>query len=384
MKRFILFIATMVVTLSPFAAQAYDSDYYTNIDQNLTVNITKNIEENTTVTNRLTLDVDIDADIKIKGSESLGWWKRGITVDGLASAEIKNNQILKLNKVINKENPNNASINKNALRDAKGNIGVNVVAGDNNAQDNLAAIATSERENSMADAMISKEQISLGNFTLNKGRENNATLNEHALENAIGNIGVNLAAGNNNAQSNMLAGAVAPSKVGIAKVGVHQEAAENMTINKPVTVDEVQYIQVDLDLSATLNGSYTGTSDQIGDVYLDTWSGPTHEGGNSTGHIDVDNAVDGAQDLNVDGGAFAFNEKGALSGELIGTVTGDFPVVIHRNVNMVNTASLSDNALRNATGNIGVNIAAGTGNLQANALAITALTSPLPNGGGGE
>lgn len=403
MKRFILSIAAMALTLSPFVAQANED----NINQSLNVSIEKNINENTNVSNTKNLDVNIDADINIRGSEWRYDWGcdycwRGLTVDGLASAEINNNQILKFNRVKNEENPNTATIDGSALEGAEGNIGVNVVAGDNNAQDNLTAMAASEQEKSMTDAEIFKTQLSLGNFTCNKGRTNSASLGGDALMGAIGNIGVNVAAGNNNAQSNMLAIAVAPAKVGIAKVSVHQESAGNNTINKPVKVDKVEWVRVNLDLNAKLvdggysggySGKYEGISDQVGNVYLDTWAPGTQEppyghptNGPTTGHVDVDSSAQGAVDRNKDGGAFSFNENGtesgteggSLSGKILGTVSGSIPVVTKYRVNMINTASLGGNALRGATGNIGVNIAAGTGNLQANALAVTYIA----NGGG--
>jgi len=51
-----------------------------------------------------------------------------------------------------------------------------------------------------------------------------------------------------------------------------------------------------------------------------------------------------------------------------------------------NTASLSGSAFAGASGNIGVNVASGTGNLQANSLALSVaqptVTPPPPPGGG--
>jgi hypothetical protein len=64
----------------------------------------------------------------------------------------------------------------------------------------------------------------------------------------------------------------------------------------------------------------------------------------------------------------------ALSGQIV-----DYSYVA---VMTTNTASLSGSALQNAQGNIGVNIAAGTGNQQANSLAL-AVTQATSGGGGG-
>lgn len=444
MKRFILSIAAMALTLSPFVAQANPPDGVIDINQSLNVSIDKNIYENTSVSNIKNLDVSIDADIRIRGSEWLskyygcrdyGYGCRGLTVDGLASAEINNNQILKFNGVTNEENPNTATISGSALEGAEGNIGVNVVAGDNNAQDNLTAMAASEQTKSMADAEIFTTQLSPENSTTNKGRTNSASLGGDALMGATGNIGVNVAAGNNNAQSNMLAIAVAPAKVGIAKVSVHQESAGNTTINKPVKVDKWEYLPVNLGLSADFGGGYegkyrgdtggnysgkesgttSGMSYQANNFYPDVWevntNKPAHNQHPTTspeiGHADMDNKTQGAMinPYRKGVGGLAFDNKGeykgtesgtysgketgtesgGLGGSILGSVTGSIPVVIKRNVNMINTASLGGNALRGATGNIGVNIAAGTGNLQANALAVTYI-APVNGGGigGGE
>jgi hypothetical protein len=67
----------------------------------------------------------------------------------------------------------------------------------------------------------------------------------------------------------------------------------------------------------------------------------------------------------------------ALSGQIV-----DYSYVA---VMTTNTASLSGSALQNAQGNIGVNIASGTGNQQANslALAVTQASSGGGSSGGG-
>jgi hypothetical protein len=51
-----------------------------------------------------------------------------------------------------------------------------------------------------------------------------------------------------------------------------------------------------------------------------------------------------------------------------------------------NNASVGSNVLAGASGNIGLNVAAGTNNVQGNALAIANVSAPVapPGGGGGE
>lgn len=450
MKKLVLLMAALALMLMPFTVQATGNDNNANdnnIEQSLSVDIEKDIKENTEVKIKKDVDVEIDANVDVHGLS-------GIRVEGVASAVVNNNQILKFNDVENIENPNNATLDGNALKNATGNIGVNVVAGDNNAQDNLAAISASDEDLSMADAEIFKTQLSILNRTRNVGRTNNATLSGDALMNAEGNIGVNVAAGNNNAQSNMLAIAVAPARVGIATITIHQEAAHNMTMNMPVKVDELIMVPVELSLSASgsasstsfgggyiggyggnqsgtysgsasgsVGGNTSGMSYQANNFYPDIWVvnenvEPHNQHPNSpaeTGHLDMDYQTQGAI-ANPDRpgvGGLAFDNTGTFSGrysggesgtyrgtesgieggilggsigaqrvDLLGSVYGSVPVVITRNVNMVNNATLSGNALMNASGNIGVNVAAGTGNLQANALAVSYI-GPISNGNGG-
>ena len=117
------------------------------------------------------------------------------------------------------------------------------------------------------------------------------------------------------------------------------------------------------------------------------------------GHADFDNesqgavlnpnrpGVGGLGFDNEEAGDYAGTQSGSISlGELsfddleaslAGTVTTT-QWLVH---DATNTASLSDSAFANASGNIGVNLAAGAGNLQANSLSM-AVAQPGANGGG--
>ena len=251
---------------------------------------------------------------------------------GGATALVVDTQQNYNNKVSNFGTLNNASVS-GSIKDASGNVGVNVAAGDNNQQANAAALASADASFvfGTATASTSVLQSGYGNTLNNYSNPNTASLSNSA-NNVSGNLGVNVAAGNFNQQKNDLAAA----------------------------------------------GSYKGTSDQIGDVYLDTWEGQTHPGGSNTGHIDVDSQAQGAKDLNHDGGAFAFKEKGDV--DLKGTVSGFIPAIVGFKTPVTNNASLS-NSLQNVSGNVGVNIAAGGGNQQSNSLSIAAGCSSCPAGG---
>ena len=98
-----------------------------------------------------------------------------------------------------------ATLDGDALAGAKGNIGVNVVAGVGNAQSNAMA-ASVNSSGTIAKAASDSEQTSLSNELL-AGRDLDtfAVLGGNALAGAQGNIGVNVAAGVGNAQHNGLA-----------------------------------------------------------------------------------------------------------------------------------------------------------------------------------
>lgn len=114
------------------------------------------------------------------------------------------------NKFTNKGTQNNASLN-NSANNSSGNVGVNVAAGQGNQQKNNLAIVTADGKN--VAAASNTEQVSLDNHFLNEASSkhsykpqyvvNNAGLLNSA-NNASGNIGVNVAAGPGNQQSNTL------------------------------------------------------------------------------------------------------------------------------------------------------------------------------------
>lgn len=378
---------------------------------------------------KLGTDVSVTGDPAVSGN---------INIDSAAIAIVDNKQTNGGNEAENTNLTNDASASDNAARDASGNIGVNVAAGDNNQQDNAAALSSADASFAfgMADAEVFVNQQGLLNNTMNSGVTNSASIGGDAFHGASGNLGVNVTSGNNNQQKNAMAASVATTSFAQATVASDQSSAHN-------SVSNAGYIQqftdtVDVSLSGAVqgyslgygvgkyegysHGGYAGTSsfdlsgtaDQIGNVYPDVWSNgagddPTHvhPGNNLMGHVDLDTDTQGGSDLNGDGGALAFgidasgdgSEQGStwskdkgnlgfvelsandLYADLSGTVTTTRWVV----VDATNTASLDGNAFQNASGNIGINISAGTGNQQANSLAM-AVAQPSTGGGspGGE
>jgi len=339
----------------------------------------------------------IETDILIKNKK--------MEVKGLVRALSKNDQFLMFNYVDNYGTKNEATVSGNVLKNAKGNIGANIVAGDYNAQSNVVAIAVGKQGSSLVESKTFSVQKAKFNIVDNEGVTNTASASDNVLSSAKGNIQLNIAAGSNNAQTNQLGIAVGPAKVGVATAYVQQKSKYNMVSNQPIEEKKVIWHRINLKVGLSgkasrtgIRGSYSGsgTSYQANNFYPDMWeynpNKPAHGqhpySPQCMGHFDMDAHTQGAvanpDRPGVGGLSFDNKESGTFSGiigaqkiNLSGSITGSIPIVITRNIDTVNTASLSGNVLMNAAGNIGVNIAAGSNNLQANALSITY----VPEGG---
>ncbi|WP_339513526.1 hypothetical protein [Pseudomonas sp. RL_15y_Pfl2_60] len=293
-----------------------------------------------------------------------------------ASATVDDTQIIKNNGVRNEGTENAAGVD-DVGAGASGNVGINVVAGTNNQQANAAALASADASFvfGTAEASTTVNQKLTNNGVKNFSNPSTAALT-NSLNGASGNVGANIAAGTYNQQKNDMAAAVSAGAFSTASSTATQSISGNTT-NNNATLD---YGSAKVTLGMAAIGGYKGKSDQIGDVYLDSWEGEGHPGGSNTGHVDLDSDAQGAQDLNKDGGALAFNEEGVIG--LLGVVSGNIPVVAGFNTPVVNTAVLSG-SLNRVSGNVGVNVAAGAGNQQSNSLSIAAGCTSCPAGGSG-
>ncbi|HKJ77651.1 MAG TPA: hypothetical protein VKA64_10655 [Gammaproteobacteria bacterium] len=306
----------------------------------------------------------------------------GLPVDGNGHGNVGINYI----------HENDASIEDDAASGAAGNIGLNSAAGDSNQQANDAALAASDAEFVFADAETFSTQDTEDNLTLNHASSNRSVVGGSALSGASGNIGVNVASGNNNQQQNSLAVSVASDgPFAVATASGEQFNDGHTTMNTGIKEEEVgQTVTVSLSVDDPLSGEYDGTSDQIGDVYPDVWeynsdfdADEQHPNSDQQiSHFDLDTETQGGSDLNDDGGALAFNELGDVtldSGSLTGTVTTTNVVYDPT----TNDAHIQGSALSDASGNIGMNVAAGSNNQQRNQLSIArAQGTDVPTGGG--
>ncbi|MFM0242288.1 hypothetical protein [Paraburkholderia phytofirmans] len=173
----------------------------------------------------------------------------------------------------------------------------------------------------------------------------NATTGANAANGVSGNLGINIAEGIGNAQSNdvSLASVDIGNVFGNAQIFSTQASSGNARINN-------------FNLNASIgDGSLSGVTGNVG--------------------VNVASGIGNVQNNSLAGAVTTTKPGNALTTAMIATddnsqtagmtVTGQFQ----------GTAMLGSNALANASGNIGVNIAGGAGNLQHNGLAIAALNS---------
>ncbi|MFI9652214.1 hypothetical protein [Guyparkeria halopsychrophila] len=401
----------------------YGDQYEQDIDRDVSIDVDKNI--NTDVNTDVAVDHDINIDKNIDVDKNVDVEKnvavnkthnemervdrvlRDIAINASAGATANDRQINQGNTVDNLGVTNDAFISDNVGNGASGNIGMNVAAGDTNVQDNAAALAAVDAGFVFGESYseVNVAQTNTDNETMNEGVINGANVQQSAFANASGNIGVNVASGTGNAQKNTMAASVSTARMASASLNSNQESYDNNIRNEGRVAEYTETTAVTLSGTGTYTGSgsgqmsadITGSMDQIGDVYPDQWDDAPHPNGDADGHFDLDTATQGGSDLNDDGGALAFGasdmeangsigfrERGTI--DLAG-VSGEVATTRYVVVNAENNAFLSDSAFSNASGNIGVNVASGTGNLQSNSLSMavacnTCVGGSAGNGGG--
>ena len=124
-----------------------------------------------------------------------------------ASAASNGTQSTEDNLAVRLRSDNRASVRGEAFENARGNIGVNVAAGASNVQANALAAAVASRSN-LAKAGSATNQETEDNVSVSVRSDNSAAVRGEAFQNARGNIGLNVAAGNANVQRNSLAIAI--------------------------------------------------------------------------------------------------------------------------------------------------------------------------------
>lgn len=326
----------------------------------------------------LTKKVKAEVDVEYEGNVRVGGF---INVNKLGMAVVDNQQSSTMIGTTNSRTENKSKID-GSFKDASGNVGANVAAGDSNVQGNSASLAAYDQVDAefvmgrnqqqgtpggSSDAEIFSDQSASQNWTSNHGHQNEAGVGGGAFKDAAGNIGANVVSGSGNVQANNMAAAVSTGNMAVATVANSQHVSKNLTENKSLSATKtVDYNPIYLKLNA--KGDYEGTSKQSNNVYPEIWKDGDHpDGGSLWGHIDYDNQDDdGSKDSK-----FEFKEEGDIA--LHGSVTGYIPVVnTYTSRETFNHATIDGGSFNGAVGNIGVNVASGTNNLQANNLSLAA------------
>jgi hypothetical protein len=181
-----------------------------------------------------------------------------IEVAAEAGAVADNAQASVGNLVITVGGGNDAAVTDSA-NGITGNAGINVASGTGNAQSNEAAVASLEdAANVFASAQTFSTQVSAVNANIALFTNNVAAL-DGSVNNAVGNVGINIAAGSGNMQDNQLAAAARTGWDGsgtIAKATGRNQQLIALTLNGD--------FDVTLTNSATINNSLLNASGNVG------------------------------------------------------------------------------------------------------------------------
>jgi trimeric autotransporter adhesin len=227
---------------------------------------------------------------------------------------------------------NLANVQDNAFQYASGNIGLNVASGNSNMQGNISYIDAGS-PTFVFSGTFNQITANEDGGSLFSGL-NSAHVRDSAFANAEGNINVNVASGDQNSQLNGMM------------------VAENTT---QVTHGDITQVTFDT------NGSVSGLN--LADIRDNAFD-------YAKGNIGLNVA---AGNLNQQANEAVIQLQGTEDDDLYGA-TFSITQFSAANLNILsgaNTAKVRDNAFSHATGNIGVNLASGNGNQQANALIVT-------------
>lgn len=374
---------------------SYSSSNTTNnetVDVNHDVNKdwqeTKDVNVNSTDV-EMVKKLSLSKNLTITGGITVGG---EVAIDSSSVAAINDRQSSTGNLGSNYLLKNTASAGDDVMREASGNLGLNMVSGDNNLQDNAAAMTALDQaqfDSGLIDAEVFVGQTSQGNSTYNQGVENMASIGSNAFMDASGNIGVNITSGNNNLQKNNMAVSVGTGALAEASVHTEQNVHDNMTANDPLTVygtpgepgqlsGHVEW--KDVTFTAKTPSEPYDTGDVSGGRYTTaTGDYNGHEVG--TFHGELQGSYEGNHD-----GDLSYDTEALV--DLGGELTGQVPVWVldgcggascesgEQVLRAKNVASIGGQAFMGASGNIGINISAGTNNVQSNSLSMAVIPAP--------
>jgi len=195
-----------------------------------------------------------------------------LQADSRADSVLDARQASYLNAGLNTGVSNAVSIGDFAFSSARGNIGVNLASGDGNQQINTGALATINDLQfvfgaAAADALA--YQDASANDTRNVGVQNSLVVGGSAFHSVSGNIGLNMAAGSNNQQKNVMTMSVTGNGLAEATASALQKSGRNTVSYDPRSeYDELSgsssIRQLNVNSSVLEGMAFRGASGNIG------------------------------------------------------------------------------------------------------------------------
>jgi hypothetical protein len=205
-----------------------------------------------------------------------GGWHPTPQPTGTVAAVVTDVQKSDHNKFDDTNTENNASAD-NSVNSNSGNVGVNAQSGSGNQADNAGAISSAKGDFATVFAVIDVDQGSTGNNFINKGTQNNASLDGSITGNS-GNVGYNGQAGQGNQGKNNLAITTADGKNIAAASNTEQNSLNNSYLNASASSHgyggKPQYVSNNASLDNSVNRN-------SGNVGVNLQSGAGNQGSNS-------------------------------------------------------------------------------------------------------
>ena len=204
-----------------------------------------------------------------------GGWHQTPQPTGTVAAVVTDVQKSEHNKFDDTNTENNASAG-NSVNSNSGNVGVNAQSGSGNQADNAGAISSAKGDFATVFAVIDVDQGSSHNNFVNKGTQNNASLDGSITGNS-GNVGYNGQAGQGNQGKNNLAITTADGKNIAAASNTEQNSLNNSYLNTAASshgYGKPQYVSNNASLDNSVNNN-------SGNVGVNLQSGAGNQGSNS-------------------------------------------------------------------------------------------------------
>ncbi|MHA4968002.1 hypothetical protein ACX0KY_15700 [Pseudomonas extremorientalis] len=209
-----------------------------------------------------------------------GGWHPAPQPTGVVASVVTDVQNSIGNKFDDTKTENNAS-NDNSVNSNSGNVGVNVQSGSGNLADNSGAVSNAKGDFATVFAVVDVNQNSALNNFINKGTQNNASV-DNGINGNSGNVGYNGQAGQGNQAKNNLVITTADGKNIAAAANTEQNSLANNYLNTAATSHgygyggKPQYVSNNSSLDNSVNRN-------SGNVGVNLQSGAGNQGSNSLG-----------------------------------------------------------------------------------------------------